>query len=476
MARLAKLEEQRVALFQFFDKLANDWDRWAASYRYVITFFGGTFDEDIARTQFEELSEGGDKLEGFHQILDDLVQAASVSHDYRQPQLVGLLNNLSIKLRSADDDIPGGRRSYYTSSSMVYHGVYMNTPGLGMEERIDHLRKVWKQQGSRQFYKLDTYIFDCDGVIWNVTDVEQEKNPDELQKAVVAQVNKLWSQKHKRVLFLTNNSHYDRMGYVKKLMGNGIQWGDLNDENVRHRAEQSIVTAGFTTAKYLKQQNIKRPFVLVSTPGLLEELEAVGITDYISTCDKNGKAKTEYLEQLDKQNVENLMDKHQDVDAVVVGWDFNLTALKIGVAANYLKSSMEEHTDKAMPLITCSADSSGVLGTRKNGKKIRAVGNGAMGHAIANCFDPNLEQIFCGKPSKTLLKLLQDSEEEGGYGVDFKTSVMIGDTIETDIEFANRGDMKSLFVLSGVNSLDDMVQESEPVRQATWILPSFADI
>jgi len=64
-----------------------------------------------------------------------------------------------------------------------------------MEERIDHLRKVWKQQGSRQFYKLDTYIFDCDGVIWNVTDVEQEKNPDELQKAVVAQVNKLWSQK-----------------------------------------------------------------------------------------------------------------------------------------------------------------------------------------------------------------------------------------------------------------------------------------
>jgi len=36
--------------------------------------------------------------------------------------------------------------------------------------------------------------------------------------------------------------------------------------------------------------------------------------------------------------------------------------------------------------------------------------------------------------------------------------------------------MKSLFVLSGVNSLDDMVQESEPLRQATWILPSFADI
>jgi len=474
MARLAKLEEQRVALFQFFDKLANDWDRWAASYRYVITFFGGTFDEDIARTQFEELSEGGDKLEGFHQILDDLLQAASVLHDYRQPPLVGLLNNLSIRMTSADHDIPGGRGSY-TSSYLYCKGANMNQPFLAMEERMENLRKIWKQQSSK-FYKLDTYIFDCDGVIWNVTDFEREKNPEELQQVIVAQVNKLLSQKNKRVLFLTNNSHYDRMGYVKKLLSNGIQWGDLNDEEVRSRAERSIVTAGFTTAKYLKQQNIKRPFVLVSTPGLLQELEAVGITDYISTCDKSGNSKTEYLEQLDKQNIENLMDKHQEVDAVVVGWDFNLTALKIGVAANYLKSSMEENADKAMSLITCSADSSGVLGTRKNGKKIRAVGNGAMGHAIANCFDPNLEQIFCGKPSKTLLKLLQDSEEDGGYGVDFKTSVMIGDTIETDIEFANRGDMKSLFVLSGVNSLDDMVQESEPLRQATWILPSFADI
>lgn len=40
-------------------------------------------------------------------------------------------------------------------------------------------------------------------------------------------------------------------------------------------------------------------------------------------------------------------------------------------------------------------------------------------------------------------------EAEGGYGVDVSTAVMVGDTIETDIEFANNGGMKSLFVLSG---------------------------
>lgn len=74
-----------------------------------------------------------------------------------------------------------------------------------------------------------------------------------------------------------------------------------------------MVTASFTTAKLLKQKGVKRPLVLTSTVGLLEELKLVGITDFITTYDESsGKQKAEYMREFNKANIEDLMEAHQD--------------------------------------------------------------------------------------------------------------------------------------------------------------------
>lgn len=345
---------------------------------------------------------------------------------------------------------------------------------------MDALRAAWDGQHCKDFAGISTLIFDCDGVLWNVNDPERDPerkhSPVELQQKVVGRVNEIIREGNKRVLFLTNNSHMTRLGFIHKLASMGILFGDLEDPATKERALASIVTAGFTTAKLLKQKGVKRPFVMTSTAGLLEELREVGITDFITTLDessKDEKQKKEYLAPFDKEAIDALLPAHKDVDAIVMGWDFHLTAMKIGLSVNLLRWSMEGA--KPIPLVACSSDSSGVLGTTKDGRKIRAVGNGAMGQAVAQCFDPPLEQITCGKPSSTLLKLLLDPEEAGGYGVNKDSAVMVGDTIETDIVFANEGGLKSLLVLTGVNSLEEMERETDPKRKSTWILPSFAD-
>uniref|UniRef100_A0A7S4PUG9 Phosphoglycolate phosphatase n=1 Tax=Alexandrium monilatum TaxID=311494 RepID=A0A7S4PUG9_9DINO len=468
---VAAFEEQRRMLHAFFDGLVHDWERWVTAYRLLVEFFDGTFMEDKAKEDFTRLHSGA-RVEEFHDTVDCLLGAAMATNELGQRQLAGLLQKLEGKMKKKDDDLVSVASVQRQPRRRSHCG-----------NELEDLRQDWQQFSKTQFDSLRTYVFDCDGVLWNITDADKVKSPDDLQKDVLAKVNGLLQNKSKRILFLTNNSHETRWGYVQKLSKLGIDFGDLGDESIRTQAEGCIITAGFTTAKYLKQHGIKRPFVLVSTPGLLRELEALNIRDYIATIECNGdevRPKEAYTKQLDKASVDSLMNEHADTDAVVVGWDFNLNALKIGVAVNCLKWSMEDEEKngrKAIPLITCSADSSGVLGTTSgSSRKIRAVGNGAMGQAIASCFDPPLEQVFCGKPSPALLQLLQDAESDGGYGVDLATAVMIGDTIETDIAFANAGGMRSLFVLSGVNSLEDMEQESEPHRKSTWILPSFADV
>lgn len=349
----------------------------------------------------------------------------------------------------------------------------------------DKLREVWASRGQQDFHTLKTFVFDCDGVLWNVADPEKAPasgdTPDSQEQAMQARimprVNELLRDDSKRVLFVTNNSHSTREAFIKRLAECGVDFGELTDQSNLDRCARNMVTASFTTAKLLKQKGVKRPLVLTSTVGLLEELKLVGITDFITTYDESsGKQKAEYMREFNKANIEDLMEAHQDVDAVVMGWDFHLTTLKVGLAANILRWSMDVRGDKHIPLFTCSSDSSGVLGTSKSGEELRAVGNGAMGTTIASCFDPMLPQIFCGKPSDALLKLMQEPEAGGGYGVDPSTAVMIGDAIETDIEFANKCGMRSLFVLSGVNSMRDMQHSGDPRRWATWVLPSFADV
>merc|ERR1712232_982154 len=117
-----------------------------------------------------------------------------------------------------------------------------------------------------------------------------------------------------------------------------------------------------------------------------------------------------------------------------------------------------------IPLICCSTDSASFLGAmptygpaaeRYAKQHIAAVGNGAMVKAIASCFDPELPFTDVGAPSEVLRDALTLPTDEGGYGLELRDVIMIGDSLETDIAFANRAGMRSLLVLSGTSGVQE---------------------
>ena len=56
--------------------------------------------------------------------------------------------------------------------------------------------------------------------------------------------------------------------------------------------------------------------------------------------------------------------------------------------------------------------------------------------------------IWVGKPSDVLIEMMRRPQEDGGYGVDLPRAIFVGDTLDTDVEFANRSGMRSLLVTS----------------------------
>lgn len=51
---------------------------------------------------------------------------------------------------------------------------------------------------------------------------------------------------------------------------------------------------------------------------------------------------------------------------------------------------------------------------------------------------------------------------------------MIGDRLDTDIDFGNRGGLTTLCVLTGVTSESKLLSESNPIK-ATYYIDSFGD-
>lgn len=336
-----------------------------------------------------------------------------------------------------------------------------------------------------EFDSAETYIFDGHGTLWGVRGQSQSMSNMDLERQVVDNVNQLILA-GKRVIFATNDSNYSRRMYIDRLLNHGIQLCD-NDEHSRKLARQKVITASFTCAWFLKKALIRKPFVICSHLGLLEELKEAGITEYVATIDEDGHPKPEYSKPVTKDNVTELVHRSKDVDAIVVGWDQQLTALKVAVAAAFLKFSREcaEEGQNVMQIVQCSSDHAGVLGVTAEdflpgrnwcNRSIPAVGNGTMCQMICNSVGADIQAIDVGKPSEVLIEALRRPVEEEGYGVELDKAVIVGDTLNTDIELAVRSGMRSLLVLSGVTNRSHLDNLRDTTRFPTWVAESFAHI
>lgn len=373
--------------------------------------------------------------------------------------------------------------------------------------------KLWpEERGTHyfdrdEFYRHKTFIFDGNGTLFNcnllqkpihrnTASIIQLPSPSGagtlellkrgssagLDQRITDKVNFLMEE-GKRVMFVTNSSSLSRAEYANKIRRHGIKLPPEKDAT-------EVITSSFTCAWYLSGIGVKRPLVLTSATGLLVELRMMGITDYFATIHDDGTAKPEFLAPATDKNIVSIIKSNPEVDAVVVGWDHQLTALKIAVAAAYLRWSREvdqetEAKGAAMPVISCACDPRGVLGVTEsdflpescwNNRSIPAVGNGTMAQAICSSVSDDCEAIDVGKPSQMMLQVMRTPAAQMGYGVDMSSAVVIGDTLDTDMEMAQRGAMKSLLVLSGVTTYEDLIDEDDICKIPTWLLPSLAEI
>lgn len=83
-------------------------------------------------------------------------------------------------------------------------------------------------------------------------------------------------------------------------------------------------------------------------------------------------------------------------------------------------------------------------------------------------FASQREPVIVGKPHAPMLDTIKKI-----YHLDEKKTLFIGDRLNTDIAFANNGNIDSLLVLTGISQVPDCEKES---IYPTYVLASLGDL
>lgn len=154
-------------------------------------------------------------------------------------------------------------------------------------------------------HQYDTYIFDCDGVLW------LGNNPIPGAVRMVKSLKAIG----KNVFFITNNSTKSRAQYMDKFEKLGFPVPRLSE----------MFTSSFAAAWYLKNRtnfetDSKKVFV-IGDMGIVEEMKEVGVESIVAK-DVLGDSHMHIQELIDLQ-------PDPSIGAVVIGFDGHLTYTKI---------------------------------------------------------------------------------------------------------------------------------------------------
>jgi 4-nitrophenyl phosphatase len=201
-------------------------------------------------------------------------------------------------------------------------------------------------------------------------------------------------------LLLTNNSSLTPGQYVTKLGSMSI---DVQGED--------ILTSAQATARFLAQKE----------PG--------GAKLYVIGREGLRRALAEHGFDLDEE----------EVDYVVVGWDWELTYSQLKLATLHIRAGAQfiaTNPDTTFP------SEEGIV-----------PGNGAILAALQAATD--VQPVVIGKPQPTIFRLALAQLGLGSQGI-----AVLGDRLETDVLGAQRMGLETLFVLSGVTDEDQLSHSS----------------
>ncbi|OJT05892.1 4-nitrophenylphosphatase [Trametes pubescens] len=288
---------------------------------------------------------------------------------------------------------------------------------------------------SREHYadlldKYDTWLFDCDGVLWS-----GDKTIDG-----AIEVLQLLRHHKKSVLFVTNNATKSRANYKKKFDSLGVE---------AHVDE--IYGSAYASAVYIssvmKLPKDKKVYV-IGMGGLEEELREEGIS-FIGGTDPADNTLASF----------SLANWTPDptVGAVLCGLDTAINYTKLSKAFSYILRNegcafLVTNEDSTYPT------SDGLL-----------PGAGSISAPLRYALGRN--PIAIGKPQRTMLDCIKAKHD-----FDPKRTIMVGDRLNTDIEFGKAGGLATLLVLTGITKESELSGPNASPTVADFVTKSIGDL
>ena len=282
--------------------------------------------------------------------------------------------------------------------------------------------------------KFDTFIFDCDGVVWQAS-----KPVDGAKESLQHLLSKL----NKKLIFLSNNSTKTIETYqekFKKLFGL-----DISKE---HIFTSAIATASYLTTLANNNDGNKNDFtfdikkdkvLLIGAIGIYSIIKDYGFNVIWTQNDKDFPG----LRNMKPNEIADLK-LDESVKIVVAGMDISFTYNDTSIACRYLNElntkfvgSNDDTTFPAKPGIVLA-------------------GTGSLLKCIEATLPANKKMTVCGKPHKLLFDLIVNKHSN----IDAKKTIMIGDRLNTDIVFGKNCNLKTLLVLTGVTSKEALAESS----------------
>lgn len=272
-------------------------------------------------------------------------------------------------------------------------------------------------------------LLDADGVVW------RGNQPIEGAAQFIERARSAGT----RVLLLSNNAGPDRIAYEGRCERLGIPLKAPDIFSVNHLA-----------GPYVEKHHPGESVLVVGSGQLVSEMgKYVPVTsaqDWLAERDAAGRAATVHDLKLIAE---------AQFDVLVIGIDVTVNYLKLALMCSVVQ--------KGAALLGANPDYSFPV---EGG--IELPGNGSIVELVAGV--SGVRPVYLGKPEVHLLELVEEET-----GVDRSDMIMVGDRIETDIEFARRAGLDAYLVLTGVSSRADVPENFYPRAKVRADLEAIAD-
>lgn len=275
---------------------------------------------------------------------------------------------------------------------------------------VKNLCRLSRDEVKALFNSIDTILTDCDGVLWLHTKA-LPGSPEVLNR---------FHEMGKRVFYITNNNVITREEFLIKCDKLGYK-----------SSKDNVLTTSYLTACYLQDIGFRKKVYVVGSSGISRELNFLGIRNF-------GVGPDHLVNDVGTLVMNCKLDP--DVGAVVVGFDEHISYPKILKAVSYLNH----------PHCLFIATNTDETGPNRIGDCV-VPGTGSMVAAIEKC--AGRKPFLVGKPGAYIIDAIRKR-----YNVDPKRTLMIGDRCNTDILLGTRCGFKTLLVLSGVSTLEDVLK------------------